>query len=55
MPIDEINYVSAGINHMAFYLKFAKDDQRIYPAIQKVYNQNRHFATPLGGNDANKY
>ncbi len=41
VPIDEINYVSAGINHMAFYLKFEKDGQSLYPAIQKVYNEKR--------------
>jgi alpha-galactosidase len=41
VPIDDINYVSAGINHMAFYLKFEKDGQSLYPAIQKVYNEKR--------------
>lgn len=41
VPIDEINYVCAGINHMAFYLSFARDGQDLYPMIAKVLEQNR--------------
>jgi alpha-galactosidase len=37
----DINYIAAGINHMAFYLKFEKDGQDLYPAIQKVLNEKR--------------
>lgn len=36
VPIDQINYVAAGINHVAFYLKFEKDGQSLYPEIRKV-------------------
>src|SRR6266542_4257050 len=36
VPIEEINYISAGINHVAFYLKFARDGQDLYPLIRKV-------------------
>ncbi|RLT29398.1 MAG: alpha-glucosidase/alpha-galactosidase [Chloroflexi bacterium] len=39
--INEINYIAAGINHMAFYLKFEKDGQDLYPAIKKVLNEKR--------------
>ena len=39
--IDDINYIAAGINHMAFYLKFEKDGQDLYPAIKKVLNEKR--------------
>jgi alpha-galactosidase len=41
VPIDEINYVCAGINHMAFYLKFERDGHDLYPEIRKVYNEGR--------------
>lgn len=41
IPIDEINYVSAGINHMAFYLKFERDGENLYPRIREVFDNNR--------------
>lgn len=36
VPFDEINYLCAGINHMAFYLNFERDGQDLYPLIQEV-------------------
>ena len=36
IPYDEINYVCAGINHMAFYLRFERDGQDLYPQLRKV-------------------
>jgi len=36
VPIDDINYVCAGINHMAFYLRFEKEGQDLYPLIREV-------------------
>ncbi len=41
VPVDEINYVAAGINHMAFYLKFERDGQDLYPLIQQVVDEGR--------------
>ncbi len=41
VPIDEINYLCAGINHMAFYLKFERNGQDLYPKIQKVLQQGQ--------------
>jgi alpha-galactosidase len=41
VPIDEINYICAGINHMAFYLKFERDGESLYPEIRKVLNEGR--------------
>ena len=32
VPIEEINYICAGINHMAFYLRFERDGVDLYPA-----------------------
>ena len=41
VPRDEINYTCAGINHMAFYLKFERDGEDLYPLIQKVIDEDR--------------
>jgi alpha-galactosidase len=36
VPIGEINYLCAGINHMAFYLTFQRNGEDLYPLIRKV-------------------
>jgi len=36
VPINEINYICAGINHMAFYLKFERNGEDLYPKIRQV-------------------
>jgi len=36
VPYDEINYICAGINHMAFYLKFERNGESLYPQIRKA-------------------
>ncbi len=46
LPIEEINYLCAGINHMAFYLRYerkGKDGQveDLYPRIHKVVKDGR--------------
>jgi alpha-galactosidase len=41
VPLDEINYVCAGINHVAFYLRFERNGQDIYPLIRKVLEEDR--------------
>ena len=41
IPIEEINYVAAGINHMAFYLKFERNAEDLYPQIRKVMDEGR--------------
>ncbi len=41
VPIEEINYVCAGINHMAFYLRFERDGQDLYPLIRQVITEGR--------------
>jgi alpha-galactosidase len=38
---DEINYLCAGINHMAFYLKFERDGENLYPLLHKVIEEGR--------------
>jgi len=41
IPIEEINYVCAGINHMAFYLTFERNSENLYPLIRKVIEEDR--------------
>ncbi len=41
VPIEDINYICAGINHMAFYLRFERDGENLYPLIQKVVDDGR--------------
>ena len=41
VPIEEINYLCAGINHLAFYLRFERDGQDLYPLLQKVVDEGR--------------
>jgi alpha-galactosidase len=41
VPIEEINYLCAGINHMAFYLRFERNGQDLYPLIRQVIAEGR--------------
>jgi len=41
VPIEEINYTCAGINHMAFYLTFERDGEDLYPRIRQVVEEGR--------------
>jgi alpha-galactosidase len=41
VPDNEINYLCAGINHMAFYLKFERNGEDLYPLIRKVVEEGR--------------
>jgi alpha-galactosidase len=41
VPIEEINYTCAGINHMAFYLKFERNGENLYPQIRRVFDEGR--------------
>ena len=36
VPVEEINYICAGINHMAFYLRFERDGEDLYPRSRQV-------------------
>lgn len=36
VPYEEINYICAGINHMAFYLKLERNGEDLYPHLCKV-------------------
>lgn len=41
IPLEEINYLVAGINHMAFFLRLEKDGQDLYPELRKVIYEDR--------------
>jgi alpha-galactosidase len=45
VPIEELNYVCAGINHMAFYLRFERKTadgvEDLYPRIHQVVEEGR--------------
>lgn len=41
VPVDEINYLCAGINHMAFYLRFERRGEDLYPLIRRVAAEGR--------------
>jgi alpha-galactosidase len=36
IPYGEIDYLAAGINHMAFYLKFERHDEDLYPKLRAL-------------------
>jgi alpha-galactosidase len=41
VPVEEINYVVAGINHVAFFLRFERNGQDLYPEIRRVIDEGR--------------
>jgi alpha-galactosidase len=41
VPVEEINYLCAGINHMAFYLTLERDGQDLYPLLHQVVADGR--------------
>jgi alpha-galactosidase len=41
VPLDEVDYVVGGINHMAFYLKFQHRGQDLYPRLREFASSGR--------------
>lgn len=41
VPVEEINYLVAGINHVAFFLRFERNGQDLYPLIRQVIEEER--------------
>lgn len=45
VPFEEVNYLCAGINHMAFYLRFERKTENgfenLYPRLQQVIDEKR--------------
>ena len=48
VPFGEINYLCAGINHMAFYLNFERNGQDLYPLIRQVGQDGEFPKRPHG-------
>ena len=42
VPYSEINYICAGINHMAFYLRFERDGEDLYPQLRKAMEKKSY-------------
>jgi len=41
VPVEELNYVCAGINHMAFYLRLEHQGRDAYPRLRAVIDEGR--------------
>jgi len=41
IPYQEIDYLAAGINHMAFYLRFERDGEDLYPKLRALAESGR--------------
>ena len=41
IPVEEVDYHVAGINHMAFFLRLERDGEDLYPALQRVIEEGR--------------
>ncbi|MEB2287763.1 MAG: alpha-glucosidase/alpha-galactosidase [Anaerolineae bacterium] len=41
VPYEEISYLCAGINHLAFYLRFERGGQDLYPLLHQVIEEGR--------------
>ena len=48
VPVDEIDYLCAGINHMAFYLRFERAGESLYSLIAK---RSAEFPLPMRGDE----
>jgi alpha-galactosidase len=41
VPLDDVNYLAAGINHVNFYLRFECNGEDLYPRIRQVVEDGR--------------
>jgi alpha-galactosidase len=54
VPYDEVNYLSAGINHQAWILKFRRGTEDLYPRLRATMNEKHvvgRAASELAGDD----
>jgi len=54
VPYDEVNYLSAGINHQAWILKFRRGTEDLYPRLRETMNEKHvvgRAASELAGDD----
>jgi len=55
VPFNEINYVCAGINHMAFYLRFEHNGENLYPRIRQALEAKSYGRRHFGLSDHVRY
>lgn len=55
VPFEEINYTCAGINHMAFYLRFEHQGQDLYPRLREVGQRGAYGTRYRDLNDHVRY
>ena len=55
IPYEEINYVCAGINHVAFYLRFERNGESLYPQVRKVMEAKSYGGRHRGLPDHVRY
>jgi alpha-galactosidase len=55
VPYNEINYLCAGINHMAFYLHFERNGVDLYPQIRKAMETKSYGRRYRGLGDHVRY
>ncbi|WP_432512687.1 alpha-glucosidase/alpha-galactosidase [Kineococcus sp. SYSU DK001] len=54
VPYEEVNYLSAGINHQAWILRFRRGTEDLYPRLREVMNERHQVgraAAELAGDD----
>jgi alpha-galactosidase len=47
VPYREIDYLAAGINHLAFFLRFSRDGEDLYPRLRELAERGEVPATNL--------
>ncbi len=50
-PMDEVTYVSAGINHQAWYIEYKRNGQDAYPEIRKAVEKTKIYKSELVRNE----
>ncbi|WP_432562699.1 alpha-glucosidase/alpha-galactosidase [Kineococcus sp. SYSU DK003] len=48
VPYEEVNYLSAGINHQAWILKFRRGTEDLYPRLREVMNERHQVGRAAG-------
>jgi alpha-galactosidase len=51
LGLKDVDYTCAGINHMAFYLKFEKDGEDLYPRLRELMNNPEIYNEELVRNE----
>ncbi len=51
IPVSEIDYLCAGVNHQAFYLKLERDGMDLYPALRKKIEDPEYYNKEIVRNE----